>query len=142
MNKKELRKLIRESLGSVDNNYVTEGVDVDVYMKSGLGPDDFFTHDSKAKIYWTLEIERKGYGIATLYPLIQKIELDLEYWSESDESYENMEKVFDNLLASDGDMIEGFKLKIEKNGETGHMFPTSIAINEDYKEIEITFDMP
>jgi hypothetical protein len=134
--------IIKESLGNVDNDYVTENVDADVYLKSGIGEDDYFTSGSKATIYWTLEIERKGYGIKTLYPLIQKIELDLEYWRESTESFEKIEKVFDNLLASDGTMIEGFKLKIEKNGETGHMFPTSIEINEDYKEIEITFDMP
>lgn len=142
MNSQELRNLIRESLGNVDNDYVTKEVDADVYLKSGIGEDDYFTSNSKATIYWTLEIERKDFGIKTLYPLIQKIELDLEYWKESTESYEKIEKVFDNLLASDGTMIEGFKLKIEKNGETGHMFPTSIEINEDYKEIEITFDMP
>lgn len=142
MNKQELRKLIRESIGNSEEIYVTENIDADVYLKTGVGPDDYFTSDSKAKIHWVIDVEKKSYGIKEMFPVIKKIELDLELWREDAEEYERIEKVFDNLTATDGSIIDGFKLKISKDGEQGHMFPTSISIDENGKSIDIYFDMP
>lgn len=88
-----------------------------------------------------MDVEKKSYGIKDMSPVIKKIELDLELWRDETEEYERVEKLFDNLNAKDGDFINGFKLRISKSGERGHMFPTSIGVYEKLKSIDIDFDM-
>ena len=148
MNKLKLRKLIKESIlegvGS-QKAYVTEltGYDVTIYLNGVLGEDDDFTNNSKVKIYWTLETEEREYGLKEIFPVIKKIDLNLVVWREEAQEEEFINKTFDNLSATDGSIINGLKLEIIKNSNTGQMYPTAISIDEKYSSnIEITFDMP
>jgi hypothetical protein len=145
MNKKELRQIIKEALDSSSDIYITRNVDVDVYLNSKDRNDDYFTSDSKATIYWSLNLEKESHGITGVFPVIKKIELFLEMWKEDKQEYEKTKKVIDNINVTDGDFINGLKLVIENNGEQGHIFPTSLTINElneNDKRIELIFDMP
>jgi hypothetical protein len=153
MNKQDLRKLIRESIESDSNIYITKDIDVDVYSNKIDSSGDFaetngdyFSNDSKATIYWALEMEKRSYGIESIYPVIKKIELNLEIWREGADEYERIKKVIDNISVKNGDFIENFTLIIDDSGENnGQMFPTSLEINEmnnQNKKITIFFDMP
>jgi hypothetical protein len=142
MNKQELRKLIRESFGNDSQIYVTEGIEVDAYLSSTINPDDYYTNKSKATIYWIIDMENKSFGIKEFFPVIKKIDLNLEIWREENQEYETIKKVFDNISAADGGTIEDFKLTITKTCDRGHIYPTDLLMDEGNKTIEISFDMP
>ena len=143
--KEELRKIIREALGSDSETYVTK-VNLHLYMKDVLGPNDYFG-DATATVEWSLFTNEKTYGISILKPKIHKLTLNSEVYRGTEDSWkdelENIEKVYDfGSGIIDGDDFEGFKLNIEKREGSESLYPIGVSINNDYKSIDIEFQYP
>ena len=143
--KEELRKIIREALGSDSETYVTK-VNLNLYMKDVLGPNDYFG-DATATVEWSLFTNEKTYGISILKPKIHKLTLNSEVYRGTEDSWEdeleNIEKVYDfGSGIIHGDDFEGFKLNIEKIEGSESLYPIAVSINNDYKSIDIEFQYP
>ena len=143
--KHEIRKIIREALSSDSETYVTK-VNLHLYMKDVLGPNDYFG-DATATVEWSLFTDEKTYGFSVLKPNIHKLTLNSEVYRGTEDSWEdeleNIEKVYDfGSGIIDGDSFEGFKLNIEKKENSNSLYPTEVSINNDYKSIDIEFQYP
>ena len=143
--KEELRKIIREALGSDSETYVTK-VNLHLYMKDVLGPDDYFG-DATATVEWSLFTDEKTYGLSVLKPKIHKLTLNSEVYRATEDEWkdklENIEKVYDfGSGIIDGDDFEGFRLNIEKKEDSNSLYPTEVSVNNDYKSIDIEFQYP
>ena len=143
--KEELRKIIREALGSDSETYVTK-VNLHLYMKDVLGPDDYFG-DATATVEWSLFTDEKTYGLSVLKPKIHKLTLNSEVYRATEDEWkdklENIEKVYDfGSGIIHGDEFEGFKLNIEKIENSNSLYPTEVSINKEYKSIDIQFKYP
>lgn len=141
MEKKELRKLIRESLSeSSEAPYITKEVSLDVYgFNDMIGDDDTFDK-SYAEIHWDIDFEKRSWGIKSESIKIKKLILDINIYREDSGETEEVRKEFNDLYVFDGGRIEDFKLEITKTADTGHIFPTVVAIDGNHKTIEIEFD--
>jgi hypothetical protein len=146
---KEVRKTINSILKEVLNEsfssekvFKTDKVDLDLYLNNVLGEDDYFTHNSKATIYWSLEVSDAGWGVSSMYPVIKRMVLDIEVHREETDEFEKIEKEYNLGRAVDGDDINGFKLEITKTGDRDRVAPVNVTIYEDHKKIDIDFDYP
>lgn len=140
----EIRRIIQEALSSSKETYKTEGVPLDLYFKDVLGPYDSFDAYSKATIEWSMWVDEKSYGIKNLHPVIHKIIIEAQiYRGEGEEYVEEFEKVYEfEQGVQDGDVIEGFKLGIDKSEGSNSIFPTEISIDDERKYIDIHFQYP
>ena len=141
----EIRKIIREALDIDSETYVTK-VNLQLYIKDILGPDDYFG-DSTATLEWSLFTNEKTYGFSVLKPKIRKLILNSEVYRATEDVWEdkleNIEKVYDfGSGIIHGDEFEGFKLNIEKIENSNSLYPTEVSINKEYKSIDIQFKYP
>lgn len=136
--KQELRKIIREALDIDSERYVSE-VPLSLYLNN---VDGYFS-DETAKIEWGLFTSEKTYGFSSIKPVIYKITVRAELNKMSEDKVEEFEKVYDfETGIMEGDEVDGFKLTIEKKGDSNSLFPVDISVNEDFKSIDIEFQYP
>lgn len=141
--KNELRKLIREALGSNENRYISKNVKLELFLDNILGKDDFFDDSSTVDIEWGLDIEEKNYGIVNFKPILYKLTLNAKVYREEKEDIEEFNRVIDfGLGVGHLDVFEGFKVNIEKDNGNNSLFPIEVLISDKYKSIDIIFQYP
>ena len=100
----------------------------------GLDSDIDVDYNPTARIYWTLEIDARGYGVKDFSIIIQKVALDIEIEYYEDEDGAESEKIYKDITLE----IDNHKLiKCEMKVTDSCLYPCNLEVNMGKKIVEV-----